>query len=190
MYSAAKTPCIPVGLRTGFCCVSACPGCIFAHYDPENASGKGCVRYCQPQGQTARREVLRVKHYSLRTEGAYVLWVRRFLKFHRDRPGGWKHPRALGATEVGAFLNHLANVEHVAAATQNQALNALVFLYGSVLQIELDEFYMHLRFPQCPPKAVLGSGSTSASIRISNFPATSIARFTHWNASLRSPSWH
>lgn len=86
------------------------------------------------------REVLRVKHYSLRTEEAYVLWVRRFLKFHRDRLGSWQHPRELGATEVGAFLNHLANAEHVAAATQNQALNAIVFLYGSVLNLELGEF--------------------------------------------------
>ena len=68
------------------------------------------------------REVLRVKHYSLRTEEAYVQWVRRFLKFHRDRAGAWRHPRELGATEVVAFLNHLANREHVAAATQNQAL--------------------------------------------------------------------
>jgi integron integrase len=86
------------------------------------------------------REVLRVKHYSLRTEEAYVLWARRYLQFHRDRSGGWKHPRDMGATEVGAFLNHLATGKHVAAATQNQALNALVFLYGAVLQIDLGDF--------------------------------------------------
>jgi len=86
------------------------------------------------------REVLRVKHYSLRTEEAYVLWVRRYLQFHRDASGGWKHPRDLGATEIGAFLNHLATGEHVAAATQNQALNALVFLYGAVLHIDLGDF--------------------------------------------------
>jgi len=86
------------------------------------------------------REVLRVKHYSLRTEEAYVLWVRRYLQFHRDASGGWKHPRDMGATEVGAFLNHLATAEHVAAATQNQALNALVFLYRSVLNIDLGDF--------------------------------------------------
>ena len=85
------------------------------------------------------REVLRVKHYALRTEEAYVMWARQFLKYHRDRTGSWQHPRALGATEVGAFLNHLANAKHVAASTQNQALNAIVFLYGSVLQIELGE---------------------------------------------------
>jgi integron integrase len=86
------------------------------------------------------REVLRVKHYSLRTEEAYVLWVRRYLQFHRDAAGAWKHPSEMGATEVGAFLSHLATGKHVAAATQNQALNALVFLYESVLNIELGEF--------------------------------------------------
>ena len=97
------------------------------------------------------KEVLRVKHYSLRTEEAYVQWVRRFLKFHRVKTstplpgrGGegewqWRHPRELGVAEVVAFLNHLANVEHVAAATQNQALNALSFLYTQVLRLELGE---------------------------------------------------
>src|SRR6185295_2191586 len=67
------------------------------------------------------REVLRVKHYALRTEEAYVDWMRRFLKFHRERAGKWLHPRDLGASDVVAFLTHLAKVEHVAAATQNQA---------------------------------------------------------------------
>jgi hypothetical protein len=80
------------------------------------------------------REVLRVKHYSLRTEEAYGQWVRRYLIFHREAAGGWRHPRDLGAAEVVAFLNHLASVEHVAAGTQNQALNALVFLYTHVTQ--------------------------------------------------------
>ena len=91
------------------------------------------------------REVLRVKHYSLRTEEAYVQWVRRFLKFYRDRAGAWKHPRELGATEVVAFLNHLANVEHVAAATQNQALNSVAFLYSQVLGRELGDLGEFLR---------------------------------------------
>jgi integron integrase len=85
------------------------------------------------------KEVLRVKHYSLRTEEAYGQWVRRFLKFHRDEAGVWKHPRDLGAAEVVAFLNHLANVENVAAGTQNQALNAISFLYAQVLRIELGD---------------------------------------------------
>src|SRR5262249_38158262 len=75
----------------------------------------------------------------------YWAWIVRYLRFHRDRTGHWKHPRELGATEVGALLNHLANVEHVAAATQNQALNALVFLYGAVLRIELGELGEFMR---------------------------------------------
>src|SRR5438045_658574 len=79
------------------------------------------------------REVLRVKHYAIRTEEAYVDWITRFLKFHRAESGAWKHPREMGAVEIGAFLSHLAGTNHVAASTQNQALNALIFLYAEVL---------------------------------------------------------
>ena len=85
------------------------------------------------------REVLRVKHYSLRTEEAYGQWVRRYLKFHRDAKGTWIHPRELGPTDVVAFLNHLASIEHVAAGTQNQALNAIAFLYTQVLGVDLGD---------------------------------------------------
>ena len=85
------------------------------------------------------REVMRVKHYSLRTEEAYGQWVRRYLKFHRDAAGAWRHPRELGPSDVVAFLNHLANVENVAAATQNQALNAISFLYAQVLGMDLGD---------------------------------------------------
>jgi integron integrase len=85
------------------------------------------------------REVLRVKHYSLRTEEAYGQWVRRYLRFHRDAAGAWRHPRDLGPADVVAFLNHLANAENVAAATQNQALNAISFLYTQVLGMELGD---------------------------------------------------
>lgn len=85
------------------------------------------------------REVLRVRHYSLRTEEAYTGWVVRFLKYHRDQSGEWKHPRDLGPVEVVGFLNHLASVKAVSAATQNQALNAIVFLYSQVLGVELGD---------------------------------------------------
>ena len=77
-------------------------------------------------------EVLRLHHYSLRTEEAYVGWIRRFLAFH---PG--RHPRFMGSAEVTAFLSHLASPGHVAASTQNQALSALLFLYQKVLQVNL-----------------------------------------------------
>ena len=85
------------------------------------------------------REVLRVKHYSIRTEEAYTQWALRFLKFHRNQSGAWKHPRDLGAAEVVGFLNHLATVDRVAASTQNQALNAIVFLYTQVLGMDLGD---------------------------------------------------
>ncbi|HQT31153.1 MAG TPA: integron integrase [Thiobacillus sp.] len=78
------------------------------------------------------RDRIRVKHYSIRTETQYVQWVRRFILFH-DK----KHPRDMGAPEVEAFLTHLAVEGNVAAATQNQALSALLFLYKEVLAINL-----------------------------------------------------
>ncbi len=78
------------------------------------------------------RERIRVKHYSLRTEEAYLHWIRRFIHFH-----GRKHPRQMAGTEVEAFLSHLATEGQVAASTQNQALSALLFLYREVLGIEL-----------------------------------------------------
>jgi site-specific recombinase XerD len=80
------------------------------------------------------RAAIRRKHSSPRTEEAYVGWVRRFIRFH-----GTRHPRELGATEVGAFLTHLAVEDAVAASTQNQALSALLFLYREVLQQPLAE---------------------------------------------------
>ena len=78
------------------------------------------------------RDRIRVKHYSLRTEQAYVDWIRRFIGFH-----GKRHPLTMGASEVEAFLSHLAVERTVASATQNQAKAALLFLYGEVLGVEL-----------------------------------------------------
>src|SRR5262245_17121260 len=87
------------------------------------------------------REVMRFHHYALRTERTYLQWIRRYLVFHRQAGGdsrsasfqGWRHPSDLGAVGVAAFLSHLASTRDVAASTQNQALNALVFLYEQVL---------------------------------------------------------
>jgi integron integrase len=78
------------------------------------------------------RAAIRVRHYSRRTEEAYVGWVRRFVVFNQ-----MTHPREMGAPEVAAFLTHLARRQRVAASTQNQALNALVFLYRHVLDSPL-----------------------------------------------------
>jgi len=74
------------------------------------------------------RDKIRLKHYSIRTESAYVDWVRRFVVFHNRR-----HPRELGPEHVEAFLSHLAVQCNVAASTQNQAKSALLFLYKEVL---------------------------------------------------------
>jgi site-specific recombinase XerD len=80
------------------------------------------------------KAVMCVKRYSLRTEKTYCYWIRFFIRFH-----GIRHPAGMGAPEVHAFLEHLAMERHVAAATQNQALNALVFLYRQVLEKPLGD---------------------------------------------------
>ncbi|MBD3648309.1 MAG: integron integrase [Pseudomonadales bacterium] len=74
------------------------------------------------------RNAIRVRNYSHRTEEAYVNWVRRFIRYH-----GIRHPAEMHDAEVVAYLTHLAVVRNVSASTQNQALNALVFLYRHVL---------------------------------------------------------
>ena len=73
------------------------------------------------------RMALRTRHYSLRTEEAYVAWIKRFIFFH-----GKRHPESMGAEEVNAFLSYLATDRNVSASTQNQALGALLFLYRHV----------------------------------------------------------
>ena len=79
------------------------------------------------------RAAIRARHYSLRTEEAYVGWVRRFILFHHKR-----HPAEMGEPEINQFLAHLAVAENVAASTQNQALSGILFLYQEVLGKDLD----------------------------------------------------
>lgn len=79
------------------------------------------------------RQTIRRKHYSLRTEQAYLDWIKKYIFFHHKR-----HPSEMGAREMEQFLNHLAVERKVAASTQNQALSALVFLYREVLRQEFD----------------------------------------------------
>lgn len=78
------------------------------------------------------RHEIRARHYSVRTEDAYVDWARRFIVFH-----GKRHPRDMGAPEVAAFLTYLAVERNVSASTQNQAKSALLFLYKQVLRLDL-----------------------------------------------------
>jgi hypothetical protein len=80
------------------------------------------------------RDILRIKHYSLRTERSYIAWAKRYILFH-----GKRHPMDMGEKEISQFLTHLACQRNVAASTQNQALNAMVFLYRQVLKMPLDE---------------------------------------------------
>jgi integron integrase len=77
------------------------------------------------------RDLLRIKHYSYRTEQSYVAWIRRYILFHNKR-----HPKEMGIPEIEAFLSYLAIEENVAASTQNVALSALIFLYKEVLRID------------------------------------------------------
>jgi len=85
-------------------------------------------------------EVMRFRHYSVRTEEAYWGWIRQFILFH-DK----KHPREMGDGQVEQFLAHLATEKNVAVSTQNQALNALVFLYAQVLHRPLGQLEPYAR---------------------------------------------
>lgn len=107
------------------------------------------------------RLAIRVRHYSRRTERAYVNWTRRYVLFH-----GKRHPSEMGAAEIRDFLNHLATEAKVAAATQNQALCALVFLYRHVLETEIEwmDGIVRAKKPQHLP-VVLTPGEAAAVLR-------------------------
>ena len=79
------------------------------------------------------QEALRTKHYSYRTEQTYIDWIRRYILFHQKQ-----HPKDLGVEEIRAFIAHLATDRKVATSTQNQALSAILFLYRTVLQQEIN----------------------------------------------------
>lgn len=78
------------------------------------------------------REAIRMRHYSPKTEESYVHWIKRFIFFHNKR-----HPAEMGEKEIAQFLSSLASQLHVSASTQNQALNAILFLYREVLRKEI-----------------------------------------------------
>ena len=92
------------------------------------------------------RWLLRAKHYSIRTEEAYVDWIRRFILFH-----GKRHPDEMAEKEISDFLSHLAVEKNVSASTQNQAFSALLFLYQQVLERKLD-FIDNVQRVKRPPK--------------------------------------
>ena len=79
-------------------------------------------------------DIMWCKHYSRRTEKSYINWMYRYILFHHKR-----HPKEMGIQEIEAFLTHLAVQEKVSASTQNQAFNAILFLYRKVLGISLED---------------------------------------------------
>lgn len=94
------------------------------------------------------RDRIRFKQYSIRTESTYCEWIKRYIFFHNKR-----HPSKMGVSEIESFLTHLASKRKVAASTQNVALNALLFLYREVLQIELPRLndFEHAKRPKKLP---------------------------------------
>lgn len=96
------------------------------------------------------REALRSRHYSRRTEQAYCLWVRRFIRFH-----GLRHPAEMGGAEINAFLTHLATEAGVSASTQTQALSALLFLYRHVVGREVGSLDGLIRVRKAKPLPVV-----------------------------------
>ena len=114
------------------------------------------------------RAEVRLRHYSVRTEQAYVEWIRRFILFHDKR-----HPREMGGEEVSTFLTHLATERHVAVSTQNQALGALVFLYRSVLRMPRPELdgVVRARKPRNLPVVLSQSEVQRLLVQMSGSPA-------------------
>ena len=121
---------------------------------------------------TARRRSLATS-----TEKVYLGWIRRFIRFH-----GVQHPEDMGADEIRVFLDHLAVSRQVAASTQNQALNALMFLYRDVLHLDLDDLgaFIRARKPKRLPvvlsreeaQLVLGLMFSSSRRRLPSSPAS------------------
>lgn len=118
----------------------------FNYFPQENPSGPGgiysSIIFAREGPDNIRREprllelvsrAIQARHYSRRTEKTYIAWIRRYILFH-DR----KHPLVMGEKEITAFLSHLATKGQVSASTQNQALNAILFLYREVLKKDLD----------------------------------------------------
>jgi integron integrase len=130
--SAVGPPCAPPVCTAAGATAGATAGAA-------ESSARGADHPAGPRGRSNGssklleqvRTALRVRHFSFRTEQAYVYWIRAFILHHQKR-----HPRGMGAPEIQSYLSHLAVDREVAPSTQNQALNALVFLYRHVLEMD------------------------------------------------------
>ena len=97
-----------------------------------STAGDASATPAKPKLLDQVRQAIRTRHYSHMTEKAYVGWIKRFIFFHNKR-----HPAEMGEAEIGRFLSSLATESHVSASTQNQALNALLFLYQEILRLKI-----------------------------------------------------
>lgn len=106
------------------------------------------------------RQVLRYHHYALTTEQTYTQWIVRFIRYFNAN----QHPRDMGVQEIEAFLSHLATTEQVSAATQRQALNAIIFLYKHVLDMELHDAISPIRAKRRPRLPVVMSQTETQAV--------------------------
>ena len=124
-----------------------------AEHIPTKAAGDAAAKpVAEPKLRDQFHEAARLRHLAFRTEGAYWDWVVRYLKFHRDQAGAWRHPRVLTGKGVNPFLTHLATARKVSESTQNQSLNALLFLHREVLRLPMEagDFVRVRRPPRIP----------------------------------------
>ncbi len=105
----------------------------------------------QPKLLDQVRNKARLLHLARRTEKAYLQWIERFLRFHHDRDGQWRHPSEMHNEEINIFLTYLAVDRHVAASTQNQAFSALLFLFQKVLELDITIDAVRAKHPQRLP---------------------------------------
>ena len=124
---------------------------------PKIVSFRDAASRAKPKLLDRVRHLIRARHYSHRTEEAYVHWIRRYIVFHRQT-----HPSEMGAAHISAFLTWLAVERHVSASTQNQALSALLLLYKDVLGMEVGRLdqVARARLPKTVGQTKAG-GSTS-----------------------------
>ena len=128
------------------------------------------------------RGKIRLKHYSIRTEQAYIDWIKRYI-LHFDK----RHPKDMGALEVEQFLTHLAVVGNVSASTQNQAKSALLFLYKQVLELSLPwlDNVERAKAPKHLPVVLNKEEVQKVLARLEGTPLNCEPALRHWHAHFR-----
>ena len=137
---------------------------VYAKAFNEPALQSAKKAFSKPRLLDQVRDVIRCKHYSIRTEQTYLEWIKRFIYFNNR-----KHPKDLGTTHISAFLTHLAVQRKVAGSTQNQALCALVFLYKEIIKKDIGQLDDLIRAKRLLKK---GASRCRRSAPISTLPAS------------------